>query len=153
VLLENATGNKVPITIISMQPRDLIQIRSGWTPGFNWNLYLRNEKIEVYKIMVLGSERIEGAIALEPRGDHVWVHLIEKAPHNRGEVEKYNFVAHHLFAFASKRSFELADGFVAFDAKTNLIDHYRKNYGAEPVGSRRMIIPDIAGKHLINVYL
>lgn len=105
--------------------------------------------------MILDSECIEGAIALEPRVDHVWIHLIEKAPHNRGNAEKYIYVAHHLFAFAAYRSFELADGFVAFDAKTNLIGHYRKNYGAVSVGSNsvRMIIPDIAGKQLIDVYL
>lgn len=66
----------------------------------------------------------------------------------------YSYVIHHLFAFAAQRSFETADGFVAFDAKTGLIDHYRNNYGAVSVGSHsiRMFIPDVAGKQLIDVY-
>lgn len=71
----------------------------------------------------MGSNQIEGAIALEPREDHVWIHLIEKAPHNRAAAELYTFVANHLFAFASQRSFETADGFVAFDAKSGLINN------------------------------
>jgi hypothetical protein len=130
MLLETASGEYVPVTITLMQPRDINTMRPGWTPGFNWRLYFKYANVEVYKIMLLGSDRIEGAIALEPMQDHVWVHLIEKSPLNRGALEQYQFVAHHLFAFAAYRSFEMADGFVSFDAKTGLVEHYMKRYGA-----------------------
>lgn len=154
MLIENATGRRVPVNITRMQLRDVQQMRPGWTPGFNWRLYFKYRNVEVYKIMVAGSDRIEGAIALEYQGDHIWVHLIEKSPLNRGVNEKYKYVAHHLFAFASKRSQELgADGFIAFDAKTELIEHYQREYGAIPVGMTRMFIPDVAGQRLIDVYL
>jgi hypothetical protein len=101
MLLETASGEYVPVTITLMQPRDINTMRPGWTPGFNWRLYFKYANVEVYKIMLLGSDRIEGAIALEPMQDHVWVHLIEKSPLNRGALEQYQFVAHHLFAFAA----------------------------------------------------
>jgi hypothetical protein len=154
MLIETASGERVPATITRMQSRDINTMRPGWTPGFNWRQYFRYANVEVYKIMLLGSNRIEGAIALEPREDHVWVHLIEKAPCNRGALEQYQFVAHHLFAFAAHRSFETADGFVSFDAKTGLVDHYRHRYGAVQIGNgKRMFIPDVAGRQLIDVYL
>jgi hypothetical protein len=57
-------------------------------------------------------------------------------------------------AFAAYRSFEMADGFVSFDAKTGLVDHYMKRYGAVQIGNgQRMFIPGVAGRHLIDVYL
>ncbi|SDD02732.1 hypothetical protein SAMN02799630_02049 [Paenibacillus sp. UNCCL117] len=154
MLIENATGRQVPVTVTRMQLRDIQEMRPGWTPGFNWRLYFKYPAVEVYKIMVTGSNRIEGALALEYQGDHVWIHLIEKSPFNRGAAEQYKYVAHHLFAFAAKRSQELgAEGFIAFDAKTGLMEHYQQEYGAIAVGRTRMFIPDVAGQRLIDVYL
>jgi hypothetical protein len=155
MLVETATGIRKSANITRMQPRDVSTMKPGWTPGFNWRLYFRYKNVELYKIMVSGSTRIEGALALEPREDHVWVHLIEKAPFNRGVTEQYQYVAHHLFAFAAYRSFQMGlDGFVAFEAKTGLIEHYRRTYGAIQIGNGlRMFIPDLAAKQLIDVYL
>ncbi|AZN38352.1 hypothetical protein [Paenibacillus albus] len=129
-------------------------MRPTWTSGFNWKSYFRFPDVEVYKLCIVGSNRIEGAIALENRGDHMWVHLIEKNPMNRPPHDQYKYVAHHLFAFACQRHMELGgNGFVAFEAKTELISHYVKEYGAVQIGVSRMFIPDIVGRDLIGLYL
>lgn len=45
------------------------------------------------------------------------------------------------------------DGFVAFMAKTNLIQHYTEMLGAKLISGQRMYIDDIAAKKLIDRYL
>ncbi|KQN98990.1 hypothetical protein [Paenibacillus sp. Leaf72] len=154
MLFENETGYRIPIYITKMNIDDVKGMRPNWTPGFNWRLYFQMGNVEVYKICVVGSDQIEGAIALENRGDHEWIHLIEKAPHNRGVREKYKYVAHHLFAYAAQRHIEQGgDGFVAYEAKSGLIHHYVNEYGAVSMGSSRMFIPNVAGHNLIRLYL
>ncbi|CAH1195797.1 hypothetical protein PAECIP111893_00759 [Paenibacillus plantiphilus] len=154
MLTDNRTGQRVSVIIAPMQISDVRYMRPGWTPGFNWRQYFRMKNVEVYKICVAGSTRLEGAIALEHRGDHVWIHLIEKAPYNRGLLEQYKHVAHHLFAFATQRHLDHnGDGFVAFEIKTGLANHYIREYGAVPMSGSRMFIPDVAGLRLIEVYL
>jgi hypothetical protein len=58
-----------------------------------------------------------------------------------------------LFAFACKCSFELGfDGFVAFTAKTVLIEHYTKTLGAVSIGGQRMAIEEKQAGKLIKRY-
>jgi hypothetical protein len=65
----------------------------------------------------------------------------------------YYGVAGNLVAFACKRSFELGfDGFVAFTAKTTLIEHYVKTLGAVSIGGQRMAIGEKQALGLIKRY-
>ena len=65
----------------------------------------------------------------------------------------YLGVAGNLFAFACKLSFEKGyDGYVAFDSKSALIDHYKKNLGATHLGEQRMFIETVSALYLVKKY-
>jgi hypothetical protein len=61
-----------------------------------------------------------------------------------------------LVAYMCKASFELGmDGYVAFEAKTVLIDHYIKKFGAELINPKqnRMCIGTENAEKLVNLYI
>jgi hypothetical protein len=93
-------------------------------------------------------------MSLEPAEGFVLVHLLENAPHNVGQNKIFRGVPGNLFAFACARSFALKfDGYVAFEAKTDLIEHYRVSLRAEQIGSSsRMIIATKNALHLVEQY-
>ncbi|MBI2270015.1 MAG: hypothetical protein HYU69_06595 [Bacteroidetes bacterium] len=87
------------------------------------------------------------------RPDHVFIHLIENAPFNRGKEKIYEGVPGNLVAFACKLSFQRGgDGFVSFEAKTKLINHYVKTLGAHHFGGHLMVIDNVSAKKLVNKY-
>ena len=62
-------------------------------------------------------------------------------------------IAIGIVAYACKVSFQKGfEGFVAFDAKTKLIQHYEKTLGAYTLGRQRMIIPTKPAQILIDKY-
>ena len=62
-------------------------------------------------------------------------------------------IARHLVAFACKMSFGMGfEGFVAFTAKTKLIEHYQKALGAHLMFGQRMCVATEAAKDLVNLY-
>jgi hypothetical protein len=66
---------------------------------------------------------IQGLLSIEVKEDHVFMHLVENAPFNRGNDKVYAGVAGNLVAFACKVSFQRGfDGNVSFLSKTQLID-------------------------------
>ncbi len=157
-MLCHRSGEHYPISFVTLQPRDLIHMKKvdGWQRGFNWSTYFKLPSVEIYKLMVLGSNQVQGAIALEIQTGYVEIHLVESAPSNRGEEREFYDVGPTIFAFACNRSIEIGgEGFVSFTAKSGLIDHYRHSLGAKQMtpNSLRMVIDDVAAKHLIEVYL
>ena len=79
--------------------------------------------------------------------------LLESAPFNLGKNKLYEGVPGNLVAYACKVSFQRgADGFVSFESKTNLIDHYVKTLGAHHFGGHLMVIDTIAAKRLVDKY-
>lgn len=96
---------------------------------------------------------IQGLISLEVKVDHVYIHLIESAPFNKGKAKVYSGVPGNLVAFACKLSFQRGhEGNVSFLSKTQLIEHYEKTLGAFHFGGRVMIIETQAALKLINKY-
>lgn len=93
-------------------------------------------------------------ICLEPKESWVEVHLVENAPWNIGTLsQKFRGVEAHLFAIACKRSFERGtDGFVAFQAKTNLVEYYVKSLQAARIGVNRLYIGTKQAKLLVDTY-
>ncbi|OZA68753.1 MAG: hypothetical protein B7X72_01285, partial [Sphingobacteriia bacterium 39-39-8] len=85
--------------------------------------------------------------------DHVYMHLLESAPFNKGKSKLYAGVPGNLVAFACKLSFQRGqEGNVSFLSKTQLIQHYIESLGADHIGGRIMIIQTIAALKLINKY-
>ena len=79
--------------------------------------------------------------------------LLEIAPFNIGKHKIYEGVAGNLVAYACKFSFQKGfEGFVAFTAKTKLIEHYERTLGAYHLNNQRMIIDSRAAKILVEKY-
>lgn len=81
------------------------------------------------------------------------MHLIESAKFNKGVDKIYLGVPGNLVAFACKVSLEKGyDGYVAFDSKTVLIEHYKQILGATHLIRQRMFIDPVAAQKLILRY-
>src|SRR5262245_54097858 len=96
---------------------------------------------------------VQGLISLEIKADHVFMHLVESAPFNKGKSKVYRGVPGHLVAFACKLSFQRGhEGNVSFISKSQLIQHYIDSLGAIHVGARIMVIDKRSALKLINKY-
>ncbi|MCL2107716.1 MAG: hypothetical protein FWH20_00025 [Oscillospiraceae bacterium] len=149
-LVERETEKIVDTTIERIRP--LKKDYSGW--NFDWSVPLRNN-YEIYALKIMGTPQIQGLIALKivPANAAVHIDIIETAPHNYGRTGKYIGVGGHLFAFACKLAQDNGYDYVYFDAKTNLIEYYKKALGAVQIGrSQRMIIEGKSFDGLLNKY-
>ena len=98
---------------------------------------------------------MQGRIAVRIDGGVADVDIVESAPWNVGsETQQYIGVGGHLFAIACKLSLDAnCDGFVAFTAKNNLINHYMETLNAKIINGQRMYVDDQAAKILMEKYL
>lgn len=126
--------------------------KDGWQ--FDWRLELKHPERDVYKLTIVNNLNIiQGLLSLEVKPDHVYMHLVESAPFNKGKTKLYAGVPGNLVAFACKLSFQRGnEGNIAFISKTQLIDHYTESLGAIHVGGRLMIIDSAAALNLIKRY-
>ena len=140
------------IAINSISNLKNILKKNGWL--FNWKAEFKQPQKEVYKLTIPNNQNIiQGLISLEVRFDHVYMHLIESNPFNKGNSKIYAGVPGNLVAFACKLSFQRGhEGNVSFVAKTQLIKHYEESLGAIHAGGRIMIIDKIAALKLTNKY-
>lgn len=153
--IENViTGDCFKTEIIHISEFDLKEIskKNKWL--FNWKSEFKSPDRDVYKLVISGNESIiQGLISLTEKQDHVYVHLIESAPFNMGKNKVYVGVPGNLFAFACKVSFHRGfDGYVAFTAKTQLIEHYTKTLNARIISGNLMVISSFSAMELINKY-
>ena len=153
--IENVvTGDSFATDISILTTADLKTVAKskGWV--FNWKEELREPARDVYKLTIVHNQQIvQGLISLEVKSDHVYMHLVESAPFNKGQTKVYSGVPGNLVAFACKLSFQRGhDGNVSFISKTQLIEHYEKTLGAYHFGGRLMIIETQSALRLINRY-
>jgi hypothetical protein len=129
-----------------------ITVKNGW--NFNWKAELKDDAKEVYKLTITNNlDIVQGLLSITKEADHVFMNLLENAPFNIGRNKLYEGVAGNLVAFACKLSFQYGfDGFVAFTAKTKLINHYEESLGAYHFGGHRMILPTESAKLLVEKY-
>ena len=148
------SGDSFSTDISRITKADLKNIaqKEGWQ--FDWKLELKQPERDVYKLTIVNNQSIiQGLISLEVRSDHVYMHLVESAPFNKGKTKLYSGVPGNLVAFACKLSFQRGhEGNVGFISKSQLIDHYIESLGAEHVGGRLMVIDSMAALKLINKY-
>lgn len=148
------SGDSFSTDISRITRADLKNItkKDGWL--FDWRLELKHPERDVYKLTIVNNQNIiQGLISLEVKPDHVYMHLVESAPFNKGKTKLYAGVPGNLVAFACKLSFQRGnEGNIAFISKTQLIDHYTESLGAMHVGGRLMIIDPAAALNLINRY-
>jgi hypothetical protein len=140
------------ISVISTTDLKIVTKKNGWV--FNWKDEFKQPERDVYKLTIVNNETIiQGLISLEVKSDHVYMHLVESSPFNKGKNKVYTGVPGNLVAFACKLSFQRGhEGNVSFISKTQLVQHYIDTLGAMHFGGRVMIIDTIAALKLINKY-
>ncbi len=153
--IENVlTGDSFPTNVTLLSTADLKTVtkKNGWQ--FDWKYELKQPEREVYKLTIPNNiSIIQGLISLEIKSDHIYMHLVESAPFNKGKSKVYSGVPGNLVAFACRLSFQRGfEGNVSFISKTQLIDHYSKTLGALHFGGRLMIIESGAALILIDKY-
>jgi hypothetical protein len=148
------SGDSFSTDISRITKADLKNInkKEGWL--FDWRYELKHPERDIYKLTIVNNQNIiQGLVSLEVKPDHVYMHLVESAPFNKGKTKLYAGVPGNLVAFTCKLSFQRGhEGNVAFISKTQLIDHYTESLGAIHVGGRLMIIDSAAALNLINKY-
>lgn len=152
--IENATtGESFSTRLIEIPATDLKKFKKpDWI--FNWKNEKTPSDIKVFGLVTINNPKIvHGLISFENKGDVIYVRLIESAKFNKGKSKVYVGVPGNLMAFACKVSFDLGyDGYVAFDAKTKLIEHYKKTLGAKVLSNTRMFIDTEAANNLVSKY-
>ena len=153
--IENViTGDSFQTEISILQKADLKSVtkKNGWL--FNWSEEFKNPVRDIYKLTISGNSKIiQGLVSLEVKSDHVYMHLVENAPFNKGQTKVYAGVAGNLVAYACKFSFQRGhDGNVSFLSKSQLVEHYEKTLGAIHFGGRVMIIETKSAIRLIDKY-
>jgi len=140
------------VSVITLADLKTITKKNNWQ--FDWKSEYKQPKKEVYKLTIVNNQLIiQGLVSLEIKSDHVYMHLVENAPFNKGRIKMYAGVAGNLVAFACKLSFQRGhQGNVSFHSKTQLVQHYIDSLGAAHVGGRIMIIHTVAALKLIDKY-
>ncbi|MFN8253745.1 MAG: hypothetical protein U0V75_17870 [Ferruginibacter sp.] len=140
------------VSIVTLGDLKSITKKNKWQ--FDWKFEYKQPEREVYKLTIVNNQQItQGIISLEIKPDHVYMHLVESAPFNKGKSKVYAGVPGNLVAFACKLSFQRGhEGNVSFFSKTQLVQHYIDSLGAMHVGGRIMIIDTIAALKLIDKY-
>lgn len=120
------TGDSFTTSIIHLTREDLKTVtkKNEWV--FDWRFELNQPKREVYKLTTTENKNItQGLVSLEIKFDHVYMHLVESAPFNKGRDKVYEGVPGNLVAFACRLSFQRGfEGNISFVSKTQLINHY-----------------------------
>lgn len=140
------------VSIFTLDDLKSITKKNKWQ--FDWKFEYKQPEREIYKLTIVNNQQItQGIISLEIKPDHVYMHLVESAPFNKGKSKVYAGVPGNLVAFACKLSFQRGhEGNVSFFSKTQLVQHYIDSLGAMHVGGRIMIIDTIAALKLIDKY-
>lgn len=152
--IENViSGDSFKTAVLPLTEADTKRLKkTDWL--FNWRSEFKDKTKNVYKLVIIGNENIiQGLISLEDRGDHIFIHLIESNKFNRGAKKLYLGVPGNLVAFACKQSMEYGyEGFVSFESKTKLIDHYKNTLGAFLIHGQILGIDSEGATRLINLY-
>lgn len=153
-ILNTISGDSFQTEISILTKADLKTVlkKNGW--NFNWKTDHKDLSREVYKLTIVNNPNvIQGLISITVENDHIFMNLLESAPFNIGNRKLYEGVAGNLVAYACKLSFQKGyEGFVAFTAKTQLMEHYEKTLGAYHFMNQRMIIETYPSKKLVEKY-
>ncbi|HWY09789.1 MAG TPA: hypothetical protein VN026_00615 [Bacteroidia bacterium] len=152
--IENTLSGEVFDTEIAQVTDKDIKAIKGKDWQFSWRSEFKDNSKQIFKLTTTNNPTIiQGLLSIEDKEDHIFMHLVESAKFNLGKHKLYLGVPGNLVAYACKVSFDRGyEGFVAFDSKTVLIEHYQKSLGATHLGGRRMYIDTKAAGRLISQY-
>lgn len=153
-ILNTISGDsfKTEVALVNSNELRKVTMKKGWK--FNWRKEFNYTDREVHKLTIVESNQvIQGLASISDFGDHFYLHLVESAPFNFGRFKLYEGVPGNLFAYACKRSWDAGyQGFVAFQSKTSLINHYEAALGAVHVGNHKLVIFPHEALRLIKRY-
>lgn len=148
------TGDNFQTEVSVLTRNDLKTVtkKNDWL--FDWKAEFKVPARELFKLTIVNNPAvIQGLLSLEVKSDHVFMHLVESAPFNKGKTKVYSGVPGNLVAFACRVSFQRGhEGNVSFLSKSQLVEHYIKTLGAIHFGGRIMIIDTLAALKLIDRY-
>ena len=152
--IENTlTGEVFDTEITRLTDKDFKTIKNkDWQ--FNWKSEAKDKSKQIFKLTTTNNPTIiQGLLSIEDKDDHIFMHLVESSKFNLGKHKIYLGVPGNLVAYACKVSFDKGyEGYVAFDSKTVLIEHYQKSLGATHIRDRRMFIDTKAAGKLVSQY-
>jgi len=152
--IENAiSGDSFKTEVHPLNALDIRNLRqTDWL--FDWKAEAKQKGKQVFKLSIVdNTDIIQGLISLQDRGDHIFMPLIESNKFNRGAKKLYLGVPGNLIAFSCKLSFEKGyGGYVSFESKTQLIEHYQKTLGAHILFNNIMAIDTTAARRLVDQY-
>ncbi|PKP16148.1 MAG: hypothetical protein CVU07_07870 [Bacteroidetes bacterium HGW-Bacteroidetes-23] len=143
---------------------NLPSIVDGWR--FSFKKHAKEVGFKTYILVCEDTPTIvEGCLVFEMKNKvEPYMAFVEVAPHNRGELKKFENVAGCLIAFACRLSFingnDIYRGWLAFDVfeenkedEIKLMALYSKKYNALKFTETTMVIPPNGGEKLINEFL
>ncbi|WP_232101669.1 hypothetical protein [Paenibacillus sp. URB8-2] len=152
--LEDIEGNLHKAFFIEVARKDVGKMK--WERKISWGrelTYGKQDGRKVYKLVDSATKMIHGGISMRDAVDHVFIHLIESATHNREDPRRFINVTRLLIAFAGMRSVDIgADGFLALEPKTGLENYYADRYKAYSLTGRKVGIAGPVTKYWIRVY-
>jgi disulfide oxidoreductase YuzD len=152
--LENAISrDSFKTEVLEVTATDIRKLKkTDWL--FDWKAEAMQPNKTIYKLVIVDNTQIiQGLISLQDRSDHVFMSLIESNKFNKGAKKVYLGVPANLVAFACKLSFDKGySGYVSFESKSRLMEHYQKSLGAHVLFGNIMAIDTRAARQLINQY-
>jgi hypothetical protein len=153
-ILNTISGDSFPTDVHPVTKSDLKTVtrKNGWL--FTWTTEIKYSDRYVFKLTIRDNPNIiQGLASISDYDDHYYLHLVESAPFNLGKNKLYEGVPGNLFAFTCKTSWDKGyQGFVSFNSKTKLIEHYEKSLGATNIGGHKMVIFPNEALKLIQKY-
>ena len=153
-ILNRISGDsfRTEISLVTKSDLKIVTKSKGWL--FDWKYEFNQIDRGVYKLTILDNpDIVQGLMSLAVKSDHVYMYLLESAQFNIGRNKIYEGIPGNLVAFACKLSFQRGgEGFVSFESKTKLIDHYVNSLGAFHFGGQLMVIDTIGAKRLVDKY-
>lgn len=87
--IENlVTSDSFTTEISLLKNVDLKNITKNKNWIFDWNYEFKQPERDVYKLTIVNnSDIIQGLVCMEVKEDHVFMHLVESAPFNKGKTK------------------------------------------------------------------
>ncbi|MCB0594179.1 MAG: hypothetical protein H6557_22980 [Lewinellaceae bacterium] len=151
-LKKRKTGELFRAEIKRLKREQFMLIESDKRFGFDWS---KEKDFDVYQINLVKGEEVLGLISLEEISKElrIFIRLIEVSKENQGADKEYDNVAGCLISYACMIAFERDyEGFVSLIPKTELIGHYKDNYGFTEAGTH-MYLEGKKAEVLIEKYL
>ena len=154
-------ANPGDVKMINLETQD-IKIKKGDFKNWIFDWYNQSNESDVIRALkVKNTLEVIGLIGFtnEEHNKAIYVNLIEASPVNnpknkifKGKKEYFG-IGGRLLVEAIKESYKKGyGGFIYFDAKTELIEYYKKEFGARLVGSQRMAIFEKEAEILYEKY-